>query len=121
MMSKHAERARGKIAHIDQQLEALTRAQKAMPQVGGPGFQDVGRQIAFQRWRRGLLRFCENASVTAIRQRLNTELSALTPEETACIAGDLRGLSDEAYRAVVAAELYMIALGEHPGQQGRGG
>lgn len=112
-------RARAKAAHVAHQLDLLERNQRAMDQVGGVTFRQLGDQIAWQRWRRGLLERVERATESQIRAWLDAALASLTPEERACVAGDARGLRFQAYRAIVAAEAYMTALGEHPGQRGR--
>ncbi len=117
-MPSHADLARRKSLHIRQQIDALQTAQRAMPQVGGLGFRLASEQITFQQWRMRLLERAEAAPEMLVRNWLASTLSTLTAAELACIAGDARGLRPEAYRAIVAAELYQVALGEHRGQKG---
>lgn len=109
-------RARAKAAHVQHQLELLEHNQRALPQVGGVTFRQLADQIAFHRWRAQLLERVERATEPQIRAWLTAALAVLTPEERACVCGDARGLRFQAFRAVVAAELYQIALGEHQGK-----
>lgn len=115
-MPDHITRARAKAAHVRHQLDLLERNQRALDQVGGVTFRELADQLAWHRWRLGLLERVERAAEPQIRAWLDAALAALTPEERACLAGDARGLRFQAYRAIVAAELYQIALGEHRGK-----
>lgn len=116
---QHNERIQNKIKHVAEQIDILERSKKAKPQVGGPTFNEVDGQLQFQRWRLRLLQRCLAASQHRVEGWLSAALSSLTAEECACIAGDARNLRSQAYMAVVAIELYQVALGRHSGQRGR--
>ncbi len=110
-----ADRVKGKLADLDEQIAALKRHEKVFARVGGVTVQNLGEEIKFHQERRKTLADAENMTDDQIRARIAALEATLPAGVIRSKYGDVRGVPLEHVLTLSQIELLEIALGTHPG------
>jgi hypothetical protein len=101
-----------KIAHVSEQIGALTAKERIVARVGGLDVSNMGDEVAFQQSRLDVLGWClihDAAEIAIRRAALHTLMG---PELVALKGESMRGLPNEMVSQVAEAELLDLSLGE---------
>lgn len=119
-MATKQQRITAKLAHVESQIAALRDNGKVVANIGGgpvPATKDG--VIALHERCRDELAWAQGKTDAEIRTGIAVIERTLRPEVLARKYGDLRGFTTEAVEAIRKIELLEVALGTHPGLDGR--